>query len=205
MAKLYFRYGNMGSSKTANALMTKFNFEEKKQNVILMKPEIDDRDGDNIIKSRMGLQDFAVLIPKGDKYHDGFIREYSNNKYVDYIIVDEAQFLTKEQVDELVYCVDIGNVSVFCYGLKTDFKGYLFDGSKRLIEMADSIEEIKTMCLCGKKALMNARIINGEITKTGDQIQIGGNESYVSLCRKCWTEGKYMRKTIYTTDIINRD
>ncbi|MBE5961374.1 MAG: thymidine kinase [Lachnospiraceae bacterium] len=185
--KMYFYYGAMGSSKTANALMTRFNFEDKGKRVILMKPSIDTRDGAEIVKSRAGLQAKAVLIEPDSKIRDVLPKSAD---YYDNIIVDEAQFLSKEQVDELREIVDQGTV-VMCYGLKTDFRGLMFEGSKRLMEVADSLREIVTMCYCGRKAIMNARYIDNKIIYDGEQIYIGGDEAYISVCHQC-----YMRGTI---------
>lgn len=185
--KMYFYYGAMGSSKTANALMTRFNFEDKGKRVILMKPSIDTRDGADIVKSRAGLQAKAVLIEPDSKIRDVLPKSAD---YYDNIIVDEAQFLSKEQVDELREIVDQGTV-VMCYGLKTDFRGLMFEGSKRLMEVADTLREIVTMCYCGRKAIMNARYVDNKIIYDGEQIYIGGDEAYISVCHQC-----YMRGTI---------
>lgn len=191
MAKLYFRYGAMGSSKTANALMVRYNYMEKGQKVILLKPKIEDRDGKNIIQSRIGLsaecelvEDFLCRLKKQTTEKE------SEWEKAAVIIVDEAQFLSKGQIDELAGIVDNHHISVICYGLRTDFTGHLFEGSKRLMELADVIEEIPTICWCGKKAQFNARINNGKIVKSGEQIVMGGNESYVSLCRKHYMSGE---------------
>ena len=195
MSKLFFRHGVMGSSKTANALMTKYNFEEKGRSVILLKPYIDDRYGENKVKSRIGLESDAYIIPKD--YEFGWFKKQLTDGWVQNIIIDEAQFLTPTQIDELAECVDEFDVHVWCYGLKADFKGDLFDGSKRLLELADSIEEIKTSCWCGAKAIMNARMIDGVVVKEGEQVQIGGNESYTALCRKHWRSGESQNKKIF--------
>lgn len=182
MAQLYFRYGAMGSSKTANALMVRYNYIERGKTVLMLKPRTDTRDGENIIKSRIGLQCECEII-------DDYIIKESyivTNKAVDVdvVIVDEAQFLSNHQVDWLSNLVDFNHIPVICYGLRTDFQGKLFEGSKRLLEVADKIEEIKTICWCGRKATFNARLVNGQITTDGETIQLGGNESYISLCRR---------------------
>ncbi len=184
--KMYFYYGAMGSSKTANALMTRFNWEDKGKNVVLLKPSIDNRDGEKTVKSRAGLSAEALLI-----YPDKTIKETIGEKLseMDNIIVDEAQFLTKEQVDELRLIADNEKAFVMCYGLKTDFMSNLFEGSKRLLEVADKISEVVTMCPCGKKAIMNARYSGNKILYDGDQVVIGGNESYIALCHKCYMKG----------------
>jgi len=183
--KMYFYYGAMGSSKTANALMTRFNFEDKGKKVLLMKPSIDTRDGADIVKSRAGLESKAVLIEPDSSIRKVLPMEAS---YYDNIIVDEAQFLSKAQVDELREIVDQGTM-VMCYGLKADFRGLLFEGSKRIIEVADSIREIVTMCPCGRKAIMNARYVDKKIVYDGEQIVIGGNDSYIAVCHQCYVRG----------------
>lgn len=184
MSKLYFKYGAMGSSKTAQALMVKFNYEEKGYRVGLMKPSVDNRDGNTIVKSRIGLQDTGILIDREMNLYEW----YKENRY-DVLIVDEAQFLTAAQIDQLKD-VTIDFVPVLCFGLKTDFQTHMFEGSRRLFEIADSLMEIKSVCTCGRKAEVNARIQNGKIVREGEQIFIGGNESYIGLCYECWRKGK---------------
>ncbi len=185
MAKLYFKYGAMGSSKTANALITKFNYEERGMKVWLIKPSIDDRDGANAVKSRIGLCAEAYVVTP-DK---SLIEEYKNHSDINVIIADECQFLTPQQIDDLRTIVDEYDIPVLCFGLRTDFLTHLFPGSRRLFEVADSISEIKTICTCGKKAIINARIDeNGKVVTEGDQILIGGNDSYVAMCHSCWQE-----------------
>ena len=190
MAKLYFRYGAMGASKTANALMVAYNYKERGQKALVLKPETDTREGQNIIKSRVGLTQEAHLVSSDENLFDLVQKEQHNGQKVDCVIVDEAQFLTKRQVEQLSDIVDIINTPVIAYGLRADFRGELFEGSLWLLALADTIEEIKTVCFCSKKAIMNARISNGKVVKKGEQIKIGGNESYVALCRKHWKEGK---------------
>ena len=180
MAKLFFRFGAMGSSKTANAIMVQYNYEERGQKALMVKPRLDTRDGDRIVASRCGLKTPCI-----------FIEELTGDIAKDYncIIVDEAQFLSKSQVELLVWIVDVLNVPVIAYGLRADFRGNLFEGSRWLLAWADSIEEIKTVCWCGKKATFNARICDGKVIKDGNQIMLGGNESYTALCRKHWASG----------------
>ena len=186
MAKLYFKYGVMGSSKTAQALITKFNYEEKGMRVWLIKPQTDDRDGDNIVRSRIGLSCPAYVLPYQEDVYESY-RNLSNQ--VDVIIVDECQFLSEKQVDQLADIVIIYNVPVLCFGLRTDFRTKMFPGSKRLLEIADSITEIKTICACGKKATVNVRMDeNGRIVTEGEQILIGGNDRYTSMCYQCYME-----------------
>ena len=180
MAKLYFRYGAMGSSKTANAIMVQYNYTERGQKALMVKPAMDKRDGERVVASRSGLKAACIYI---EDLTIEVAREY------DCIIVDEAQFLKKDQVQLLVDIVDNAGVPVICYGLRADFQGNLFEGSQWLLAWADTIEEIKTVCWCGKKAICNARIYNGKVIKEGNQVLLGGNDTYTALCRKHWTEG----------------
>ena len=183
MAKLYFKYGAMGSSKSAQALITQFNYEELGMRVWLIKPSVDTRDGADIIKSRIGLQRSArVITPE-----QNIAEEYAKLEKYDVIIADEAQFFTPEQIDQLRSLVDDENLPVLCFGLRTDFLTHFFPGARRLMELADSITEIKTVCQCGRKATVNARIDGaGRIVTEGDQVFLGGNDSYVAMCHKCW-------------------
>ena len=183
MAKLYFKYGAMGSSKSAQALITQFNYEELGMRVWLIKPSVDTRDGADIIKSRIGLQRSArVITPE-----QNIAEEYAKLEKYDVIIADEAQFFTPEQIDQLRSLVDDENLPVLCFGLRTDFLTHFFPGARRLMELADSITEIKTVCQCGRKATVNARIDgSGRIVTEGDQVFLGGNDSYVAMCHKCW-------------------
>lgn len=183
MAKLYFKYGAMGSSKTAQALITKYNYEENGMRVWLIKPSADDRDGAIILRSRVGLEAPAeVIAPETD------IRAlFARQEKTDVIIVDECQFLMPEQIDQLREIVDAENVPVLCFGLRTDFRSTLFPGSRRLFEVADTITEIKTICDCGAKATTNARVgEDGYIVTEGAQILMGGNDRYIAMCHKCW-------------------
>ncbi|MBQ7344149.1 MAG: thymidine kinase [Clostridia bacterium] len=184
MAKLYFKYGAMGSSKTAQALITKFNYEERGMKVWLIKPALDDRDGAIIIKSRIGLSAECTPI----KPDDDIFEMFSHEEYrADVIIADECQFFTPENVDRLRRIVDDMDVPVLCFGLRTDFLTKLFPGSMRLFELADSISEIKTICSCGKKASVNARIDeNGNVVTKGSQVMLGGNDSYIAMCYRCY-------------------
>lgn len=182
MAKLYFKYGTMGSSKTAQALITKFNYEERGMKTVLIKPSVDTRDGKNICKSRIGLSAEALTVNKSVNLFK-LIRDMK----VDVVIVDECQFLTEDQVDQLADVVMEMDVPVLCFGLRADFQTHLFPGSKRLFEIADSITEIKYICECGNKAVVNARLDeNGRVVTEGSQVLIGGNDRYVAMCRKCW-------------------
>ena len=181
MAKLYFRYGAMGSSKTANAVMVQYNYRERGCEVLMLKPRLENRDGATIVRSRCGLEAecrYVEDLPEIDLTG------------ISCVIVDEAHFLTRAQVRSLVDIVDDYNIPVICYGLRTDFRGELFEGSRELLCWADTIEEIKTVCWCGKKATFNARVSNGKIVREGEQIMLGGNSTYISLCRRHWKSGE---------------
>ena len=185
MAKLYFKYWAMGSSKSAQALITKFNYEELGMTVWLIKPSIDTRDGADVIKSRIGLECKAQIITPEQNIED----EYHAAGKHDVIIADEAQFFTGEQIEQLRALVDDEDLPVLCFGLRTDFLTHLFPGSQRLLELADSLTEIKTVCACGRKATVNARIDEtGRVVTQGDQVFLGGNDSYIAMCHKCWKE-----------------
>lgn len=187
MAKLYFKYGAMGSSKSAQALITKFNYEEKGMKVWLVKPAIDDRDGIGKVRSRIGLEAEADVISETTDIYRWFTE--AREKY-DVVIADECQFFSEPQINQLKEITMDFDIPVLCFGLKTDFTTHLFAGSKRLLEIADSIQEIKTVCKCGRKANVNARIdADGKIMTEGAQVQIGGNESYTSMCYECWRKG----------------
>ena len=179
-AKLYFRYGAMGSSKTANAVMVQYNYQERGRKVLMLKPKLENRDGATIVRSRCGLEAQCRFVEElGEISLDG----------IECVIVDESHFLTAEQVKQLVDIVDERDIPVICYGLRSDFRGELFEGSRELLRWADTIEEIKTICWCGRKATFNARVQNGHIVREGEQIMMGGNSAYVSLCRRHWREG----------------
>lgn len=187
MAKLYFKYGVMGSSKTAQALITKFNYEERGMQVWLIKPQTDKRDGEGIIKSRIGLSEKAYVLSSSENVYSSFQKL---ERKVDVIIVDECQFLTEEQVNQLSMIGINYNIPILCFGLRTDFRTKMFPGSKRLLEIADSITEIKTICSCGKKATVNVRMdSSGRIITEGEQILLGGNDTYTPMCYQCFIEG----------------
>ncbi len=184
MAKLYFKYGAMGSSKTAQALITKFNYEERDMKVWLIKPAVDKRDGADIIQSRIGLSAPCEPIGVGD---DIFAMYEAAHNDIDVIIADECQFFTEGHVDALRRIVDECHIPVLCFGLRTDFLCHLFTGSRRLFEVADSIAEIKTICACGSKATVNARLDgNMNVVTEGAQVMLGGNDCYIAMCHKCW-------------------
>lgn len=185
MSKLYFKYGTMASSKSAQALMCKFNYEQKGMKVLLVKPELDTRDdGDErMVRSRIGLTARCHTISPQESFIKLF-EEVNNGAAVDIVIVDEAQFCTTEQIDQLKELTR--HATVLCYGLLLDFTGHLFEGSKRLVELADSLQEIKSVCRCGRKASVNARFVDGKCVQDGPTIMIGGDESYESMCYWCW-------------------
>lgn len=194
MAKLYFKYGAMGSSKTAQALITKYNYEENDMKVWLIKPSADTRDGAATIRSRIGLEaQCEIMLPDMD-IHSRYLQTQDGKCHV--VIVDECQFLTEEQIQQLRAIVDECKVPVLCFGLRTDFLTRLFPGSRRLMELADCIEEIKTMCDCGCKATVNARISDGYIVTEGAQVQLGGNDSYIAMCHRCYQIGIREHKKI---------
>ena len=185
MAKLYFKYGAMGSSKTAQALTTKFNYEERGMKVWLIKPKTDTRDGDGLLRSRIGLSASCEMIDAETDIYGLF----EAREACDVIITDECQFFTPRQIDQMRMIVDEFSVPVICFGLRTDFKTKLFPGSARLFEVADSIAEIKTICDCGSKATVNARFDSrGRLMTHGTQVVIGGNERYLAMCHKCYSE-----------------
>lgn len=190
MADLKFFYGCMGSAKTLRLLTTAYNFEEKGIPFLVYKPKLDTRDGLNIIRSRAGLERDCVSVDGNFNFLNE-VTEITKEYQAKFILIDEAQFLTAEQVDQLSLIVDNLNINVFCYGLRTDFKTNLFEGSRRLFEIANDLEEIPSMCECGKRTLVNARFDElGNVIFDGEQVQIGGNESYKSICRKCYNNRK---------------
>lgn len=182
MAKLFFKYGVMGSAKTAMALVTKYRYESTGQKCLMVKPDLDTRDGSRTVKSRIGLQSDCILMSE---------LKAVISDMIDVVIVDEAQFLTEQEVDYLSDIVDELNVPVICYGLKTDFRTKLFEGSRRLFEIADEVTEIKTVCSCGKRAIFNVKVNkDNKIITDGNIIDLGGDDKYISLCRKHY---KHMR------------
>lgn len=187
MAKLVFHYGAMGSSKTANALMVAYNYEERNQRALILKPGVDTRDGERLVRSRIGLENSCELV---ETFMKAFKEDPSIVTAYHAIIVDEVQFATEEQIDIFSDIVDQYNIPVLCYGLRADFQNHFFPGSKRLMEIADEIKEIKTICWCGKKATCNARFDENGIIKEGDQVVLGANNNYISLCRRHFKEGR---------------
>ena len=195
MAKLYFKYGAMGSSKTAQALITKYNYEENGLKVWLLKPSADTRDGQDILRSRIGLEAKVEVAPPDSDIYARF--RQTRKGCCDIIIVDECQFLTPEQIDQLRAIVNDYDIPVICFGLRTDFQTKLFPGSRRLMEIADTFDEIKTICDCGNKATVNARIdCTGHIVTEGAQVVLGGNDSYIAMCHRCYETGIREHKVI---------
>lgn len=191
--KLYFRYGTMGSAKTALLLTTAYNFEERKMSYLCMKPIIDTREGaESVIKSRIGIERHCEWIyPETNIYRMVKSMFKETDHFIEWFLIDEAQFLSVAQIDQLARIVDDFGSNVICYGLRTDFQSHLFDGSRRLFEIADSIDEIKSTCNCGRKTIINARIDrDGNFVNEGQQVEIGGDDRYVAVCRKCWHNKK---------------
>ncbi|HLT40190.1 MAG TPA: thymidine kinase [Enhygromyxa sp.] len=184
MAKLYFRYGTMDSAKTMNLLAVAHNYRQQGKKVALLKPRLDDRFGGKVIASRSGLEKQVDLLLEDDTRLDPpFFAD------LDCVLVDEAQFLSVEVIEQLRALTRSHNVPVICYGLRTDFRTRLFDGARRLFELADSIEEVKVTCqYCNRKAIFNMRLIDGEPTESGETIQLGGNDSYAPVCHSCYVE-----------------
>lgn len=185
MAKLYFKYGTMGSGKSIDLLKVAYNYKERGQNVLLFNSRLDNRFSKGNITTRIGLKQEAIMFNDATN----FIDIISDIDYdIDCILIDESQFLKKEQVDQLGMIVDNYTIPIICYGLKTDFQTNLFEGSKRLLEIADKLEEIRTICVCSKKAIINARLDNNHIVVEGEQILIGDLE-YQAFCRSCYNNG----------------
>ena len=203
MAKLHFFYGAMGSGKSLDLIRANHNYRERGMNTLVFKPEIDTRNGTEkcLISSRAGdMQVSGQFIPSSPKNYQTFAKDLfaklkkSDNK-IHAIFIDEAQFLTKKQVEDFYQIVHDLKIPVLCYGLKNNFKAELFEGSKRLIELADDLQEVRAICHCGKRARQNARVVNGKLVKSGEEIVIGDNEEqndvhYVSLCNECYFRGK---------------
>ena len=205
--KLYFRYGTMGSAKTALLLTTAYNFEERNMRYLCLKPAIDTRENDSVIRSRIGIERACRWVyPETDLY--AFAKEYfhETGEVVDWFLVDEAQFLSARQVDQLSMIVDDFGSNVICYGLRTDFQTHLFEGSKRLFEIADTIDEIKSTCTGGHKTIVNARIdANGDIITEGQQVEIGGDERYIAVCRKCWRNRRIAQAEKLALPFLNEE
>ncbi|MCI7326693.1 MULTISPECIES: thymidine kinase [Hornefia] len=189
MAQLYYRYSTMNAGKSIELIKVAYNYEERGKHVLTLIPSVDDRYGVGLITSRIGLQREADIVNEDTNILDLFIQKNTDHP-VDCVLIDECQFLKKHHVEELAEIVDSFEVPVLAYGLKNDFQNELFEGSYYMLAYADKIEEIKTICWCGRKATMVARLVNGNIVKQGEQIVIGGNDMYVSLCRKHYNDGR---------------
>ena len=204
MAQLYFRYSTMGAGKSIEVQKVAFNYEERGQNPLIFTSSLDNRFAERgVVASRMGISRRAISVEEDMNIFE-VVKEYNGLFGVDAVIIDECQFLKKHHVQELTDIVDELNIPVMCYGLRADFKNELFEGSYWLLALSDKIEEMKTICWCGKKALTNARIANGKVLYSGEQIFIGGNESYIPLCRKHYKEGKVMPYREKGEDLIIR-
>ena len=189
MASLHVKYGTMGSAKTLDLLRTAYNYEERGKKVLLLTSVIDDRYGVGKIKTRLGLERDATVV----KQDDDIVNIYVNKlleQTIDVVLVDESMFLTSKQIWQLSDIVDEFNIPVICYSLISDYRGFSFEASNTLMTIADKREEIKAICHCGRKTTMNARIVDGKVVKEGKQIDVGGNDKYIGLCRRCWKEGR---------------
>ena len=183
MSKLYFRYGAMNCGKTTSLLQVAHNYEERGLKVVLIKPSIDTKANDSV-SSRIGVERKVDHLVSPEENLKGYLNLLVGNTSC--VLVDEAQFLSESQVEELFVFSKLTNIPVICFGLRCDFRTNLFPGSKRLFELADEIEELYTICRCGRKARFNARIVNGEFTLDGEQVAIDGDVEYESLCGKCY-------------------
>ena len=190
MAQLYYRYSTMNAGKSIELIKVAYNYEERGKQVLTLIPSVDDRYGVGVITSRIGIQREALVVNEATNILELYIRENEKRK-IDCVLIDECQFLKKHHVQELVEIVDSCDVPVLAYGLKNDFRNELFEGSYYMLIYADKIEEIKTICWCGRKATMVARVIDGRVVKQGEQVVIGGNDMYVSLCRKHYNDGRF--------------
>lgn len=189
MAQLYYRYSTMNAGKSIELIKVAYNYEERGKTVMTLIPSVDDRYGRGVITSRIGVQREGRTISEDSNILELFMKE-NERKKIDCVLIDECQFLKKHQVQELAEIVDSFDVPVLAYGLKNDFRNEMFEGSYYMLIYADKIEEIKTICWCGRKATMVARVANGKIVKQGQQIVVGGNDMYVSLCRKHYNDGR---------------
>lgn len=189
MAQLYYRYSTMNAGKSIELIKVAYNYEEREKRVLTLVPVVDDRYGEGVVASRIGIRRPAITVYPETNILEMFLAE-NKRKKIDCVLVDECQFLKKSHVEQLAEIVDSCDVPVLAYGLKNDFRNELFEGSYYMLVYADKIEEIKTICWCGRKATMVARIVDGKFVKQGEQILIGGNDLYVSLCRKHYNDGR---------------
>ncbi len=195
MAQLYYRYSTMNAGKSIELIKVAYNYEERGKRVLVLVPGVDNRFGKGMVSSRIGISREATIVNEDTNLLKLFMEENEKAK-IDCVLIDECQFLKKHHVQELVEIVDSYDTPVLAYGLKNDFRNELFEGSYYMLVYADKIEEIKTICWCGRKATMVARIVDGKFVKTGEQIVIGGNDMYVSLCRKHYNDGRVGDKLI---------
>ncbi len=193
MAQLYYRYSTMNAGKSIELIKVAYNYEERGKTVLCLAPGVDNRFGIGKITSRIGVSREAVIINEDTNILKIFMKE-NKKKKIDCVLVDECQFLKKHHVQELAEIVDSCDIPVMAYGLKNDFRNELFEGSYYMLVYADKIEEIKTICWCGRKATMVARVVDGKFVKTGEQILVGGDDMYVSLCRKHYNDGRLSEK-----------
>ncbi|MBC2579879.1 thymidine kinase [Clostridium sp. DJ247] len=203
MSKLYFRYGAMNCGKSTNLLQVAHNYEERGMKVLIIKPKTDTKGGNKVV-SRLGVtRSVDMLLDKNKDIYKEVENWINNKSIIDCILADEAQFFKKEQVDQLFRIAVLMNIPTICYGLRTDFQMKGFEGSERLLLVAHSLEELKTICKCGKKALLNGRKINGEFIFEGKQIAIDkeDNIEYEALCPKCY----FMYKELYETNKTNKE
>jgi len=188
MAKLYFYYSSMNAGKSTLLLQSSYNYQEMGMKTMLFTAALDDRFGDPKIGSRIGLEADATLYDRDDDLL-ALVQAQHGVEAISCVFVDEAQFLTTRQVDQLSDVADVLSIPVIAYGLRTDFQGQLFPGSQRLLAIADEIKEVKTICHCGRKATMVIRLDDtGQVIKDGEQVVIGGNDRYISVCRAHWKE-----------------
>jgi thymidine kinase len=194
MAKLYYRYSTMGAGKSLDLLKVAYNYDERGMRALIFNSEFDTRFGRERVASRAGIHKEAIPFSGDTDFDALFVRKRGElGQPVHCLLVDEAQFLSRAQVLQLVQIANRENIPVICYGLRTDFMGELFEGSAALFAWADSVEELKTVCWCGRKATMNARLADGKMVRQGEQVQIGANESYIALCREHYLSGELDR------------
>lgn len=189
MSQLYYRYSTMNAGKSLELIKVAYNYRERGKNILILIPEVSEREKKGMVVSRVGLEIEATPIAEDTNILELFM-ELNDKEKIDCVLLDEGQFLKKHHVQELTEIVDSFETPVLVYGLKNDFRNELFEGSYHLLIYADKIEEIKTICWCGRKATMVARLVDGKFVKTGDQVVVGGNSMYVSLCRKHYNDGR---------------
>ena len=203
MAKLHFYYSAMNAGKTTTLLQSSYNYRERGLKTLLFKPEVDTREGKGFISSRIGLQADAIEFTSGFDFFDYVEKHITRETKPACILVDEVHFISKSQVLQLAKIVDTFNIPVLCYGLRTDFMGEPFEGSKYLLGLAEELTEIKTICHCGRKATMNVRIDSyGRPVREGEQIEIGGNDRYISTCRKHFNDENLRFFPVTSEDVV---